>query len=160
MGAGCVQLSERSKDGGWMNGSSSILYTIAQPGFSPVIYNAHGHARGAPRHVRAQTQAPLDVVLVRAAQLLDAPVCAAVSGEEDARGELGAEVEGDGDEVVRVDLPDGVQDADHVRVRVRRRVSAIAGENAIFSALPLVEGGREQPAEVLVGYSRGEDTVA
>lgn len=46
MGAGCVQLSERSKDEGWMNGSSSILYTIAQPGFSPVIYNAHGHARG------------------------------------------------------------------------------------------------------------------
>lgn len=29
-----------------MEGISSIFYTIAQPDFSPVIYNAHGHARG------------------------------------------------------------------------------------------------------------------
>ena len=29
-----------------MKGISSIFYTIAQPDFSPVIYNAHGHARG------------------------------------------------------------------------------------------------------------------
>ena len=35
------------------------------------------------------------------------------------REELGAEVERDGDEVVGVGLPEGVQDADHVRSRVR-----------------------------------------
>ena len=66
-----------------------------------------------------------------------------------------------GDEVVCVDLPDRVQDADHVRVRVRGRVPAAAepGEGALFSAPPLVEGGGEQPAEVLLRYARCEHMV-